>query len=101
MDATVADAVITRQRSGTAKWLIVPTQENETGNVKVIIAVLLLHPRIYPRFLLTQGSGSDRYDIAKCCIPLQPALVHPGQHRNQVIHVIVNLDESLLLMETI
>jgi error-prone DNA polymerase len=43
--ATVAGAVITRQRPGTAKGLIFLTLEDETGNANVIIM-----PDIYEKY---------------------------------------------------
>ena len=33
-------------------------------------------------------------------ITLQPALVHPGQHQNVVVHIVVDLHKSLVSMET-
>jgi len=43
--ATVAGAVITRQRPGTAKGLIFVTLEDETGNANVIVM-----PDVYERY---------------------------------------------------
>jgi hypothetical protein len=33
-------------------------------------------------------------------IALQSALVHPGQHQNVAVHIIVDLHKSLVRMET-
>src|ERR1035437_8730698 len=34
-------------------------------------------------------------------IAFQPALVHPGQHRNVVVHLIVDLHESFVVAKTV
>jgi error-prone DNA polymerase len=65
--ATVAGAVITRQRPGTAKGLIFLTLEDETGNANVIIM-----PDIYekyrqvvlePRFIRVSGTVQNQDGI--------------------------------------
>jgi error-prone DNA polymerase len=65
--ATVAGAVITRQRPGTAKGLIFITLEDETGNANVIVM-----PDIYekyrqavmePRFLRVSGTVQNQDGI--------------------------------------
>src|SRR5215831_1227404 len=39
-------------------------------------------------------------DIPNRAVALQPALVHPRQHRNTVIYVVVDLHDSLVVVET-
>ena len=65
--ATVAGAVITRQRPGTAKGLVFLTLEDETGNANVIIM-----PDIYekyrravlePRFIKVSGTVQNQDGI--------------------------------------
>src|SRR5438309_1232232 len=47
-----------------------------------------------------RGSGLLLDDVSNRAVALQPALVHPGQHQYVVVHIIVDLHESLVVMET-
>lgn len=39
------------------------------------------------------------YGIANCAVALQSAFVYSGEHRNSVIHVIADLDHTLVVVE--
>ena len=65
--ATVAGAVITRQRPGTAKGLVFLTLEDETGNANVIIMPDIYEkyrrPVLEPRFICVSGTVQNQDGI--------------------------------------
>jgi len=67
--ATVAGAVITRQRPGTAKGLVFLTLEDETGNANVIVT-----PDIYERY--RQAVLEPRFIRVSGTVQNQDGIVH-------------------------
>jgi error-prone DNA polymerase len=67
--ATVAGAVITRQRPGTAKGLILVTLEDETGNANVIVM-----PDIYEKY--RQAVLEPRFIRVSGTVQIQDGIVH-------------------------
>jgi error-prone DNA polymerase len=91
MRATVAGAVITRQRPGTAKGLIFLTLEDETGNANVIVM-----PDIYekyrqavlePRFVCVSGTVQNQDDIVHLRAEhVEPLMVSAAQMTSHDFH---------------
>ena len=69
MKATVAGAVITRQRPGTAKGLIFLTLEDETGNANVIVM-----PDIYEKY--RQAILEPKFVCVSGTVQNQDGIVH-------------------------
>lgn len=91
MRATVAGAVITRQRPGTAKGFIFLTLEDETGNANVIVM-----PDIYekyrqavlePRFVCVTGTVQNQDDIVHLRAEhVEPLIVSAAQMASHDFH---------------
>lgn len=86
--ATVAGAVITRQRPGTAKGLVFLTLEDETGNSNIIIMPDFYEKNrqavLNPRFIKVSGTVQNQDGIvhlrAEHIAPLTVSAAHMASH---------------------